>query len=87
MNSTKLPSMMDDAAQENPDKSLANRTAQAADYDLQTKFKPNGDQPAAISELLDGVGNDERDQVLLGLQVRAKLSQSHMLLRNQSALP
>ena len=67
MNSTKLPSMMDDAAQENPDKSLANRTAQAADYDLQTKFKPNGDQPAAISELLDGVGNDERDQVLLGV--------------------
>ena len=87
MNSTKLPSMMDDAAQENPDKSLANRTAQAADYDLQTKFKPNGDQPAAISELLDGVGNDERDQVLLGVTGSGKTFTIAHVIKDQSALP
>ena len=54
-------------AHENPDKQLANRHAAPADYQLETKFSPNGDQPAAIAELLEGVGNDERDQVLLGV--------------------
>ena len=52
---------------EDPNKQLANRTAQPADYDLQTKFTPSGDQPEAIAELLEGVDNDERDQVLLGV--------------------
>ena len=52
---------------EDPHKELANRTAQPAIYDLQTSFSPSGDQPAAIAELLEGVDNDERDQVLLGV--------------------
>ena len=52
---------------EDPNKQLVNRTAQPADYDLQTKFTPSGDQPEAIAELLEGVDNDERDQVLLGV--------------------
>lgn len=47
---------------EDPNKQLANRTAQPADYDLQTKFTPSGDQPEAIAELLEGVDNDERDR-------------------------
>ncbi len=59
--------MTQDGAHENPEKQLANRTAEPAVYDLQTKFSPNGDQPAAIAELLEGVSNDERDQVLLGV--------------------
>ena len=67
MNHTKLLSMTNDAAHENPDKQLANRRTAPADYHLETKFSPNGDQPAAIAELLEGIGNDERDQVLLGV--------------------
>ena len=63
--------MTQDGAHENPDKQLANRTAEPAIYDLQTSFSPNGDQPAAIEELLDGVKNDERDQVLLGVILSA----------------
>ena len=34
---------------------------------LQTEYKPSGDQPTAISELNDGIKNDDRDQVLLGV--------------------
>ena len=67
MKGTKLTAMTDDGAHENPDKALANRTAEPAQYDLQSNFAPNGDQPAAIAELLDGIANDERDQVLLGV--------------------
>ena len=67
MKGTKLTAMTDDGAHENPDKALANRTAEPAQYDLQSHFAPNGDQPAAIAELLDGIANDERDQVLLGV--------------------
>ena len=67
MKGTKLTAMTDDGAHENPDKALANRTAEPAQYDLQSQFAPNGDQPAAIAELLDGIANDERDQVLLGV--------------------
>ena len=67
MNHTKLLSMTNDAAHENPDKQLANRRTAPADYQLETKFSPNGDQPAAIAELLEGIGNHERDQVLLGV--------------------
>ncbi|MGC6537295.1 MAG: excinuclease ABC subunit UvrB [Candidatus Puniceispirillaceae bacterium] len=46
---------------------LADRQPGPADYHLKTDFAPNGDQPAAIAELLDGVKADERDQVLLGV--------------------
>ena len=67
MNHTKLLSMTNDAAHENPDKQLANRSTAPADYQLETKFSPNGDQPAAIAELLEGIENHERDQVLLGV--------------------
>jgi excinuclease ABC subunit B len=30
-------------------------------------YEPNGDQPSAIAELVSGVRQDERDQVLLGV--------------------
>ena len=33
---------------------------------MHTEFKPAGDQPTAIAELVDGIKTDERNQVLLG---------------------
>ncbi|MEM9553754.1 MAG: excinuclease ABC subunit UvrB [Acidobacteriota bacterium] len=37
------------------------------DFQVVSKFTPQGDQPAAISDLVDGIERDERDQVLLGV--------------------
>ncbi len=36
-------------------------------FDIQSDFKPAGDQPQAIAELLDGLAKGEREQVLLGV--------------------
>ena len=36
-------------------------------FRIQSAFEPAGDQPAAITELVDGVRRAERDQVLLGV--------------------
>ena len=36
-------------------------------FDLVSEYEPKGDQPRAIAELVAGVGNRERDQVLLGV--------------------
>ena len=38
-----------------------------ADFTLASEFNPAGDQPQAIANLSEGLGNDERDQVLLGV--------------------
>ena len=35
-------------------------------FDLVSEFKPSGDQPKAISELVDGINNGKKHQVLLG---------------------
>ena len=35
-------------------------------FDLVSKFEPNGDQPEAIRELVEGVNNGTKHQVLLG---------------------
>ncbi|MEI8146094.1 MAG: DEAD/DEAH box helicase family protein, partial [Alphaproteobacteria bacterium] len=35
--------------------------------ELVSEFKPAGDQPAAIAELVEGIRREERDQVLLGV--------------------
>ncbi len=37
------------------------------DFHLTTTYKPRGDQPRAISELVSGLGAGEKDQVLLGV--------------------
>src|SRR6201746_2130625 len=37
------------------------------DFQLSTTYKPQGDQPRAIGELLSGLGAGEKDQVLLGV--------------------
>ena len=36
-------------------------------FKLQSRFKPTGDQPAAIAALMEAVNGGERDQVLLGV--------------------
>ena len=38
-----------------------------ANFDLTSEFKPAGDQPTAIAELIGGIQTGERDQVLLGV--------------------
>ncbi len=38
-----------------------------ADFYLESKYQPMGDQPTAISELVDGVNDGRRSQVLLGV--------------------
>lgn len=35
-------------------------------FELVSKFNPSGDQPRAISELVDGVNSGKKEQVLLG---------------------
>ena len=35
-------------------------------FDLVSKYKPNGDQPQAIYELVSGIKEEKKDQVLLG---------------------
>src|SRR5450759_3143219 len=37
------------------------------DFQLVTSYKPRGDQPRAIEELMDGLGAGEKHQVLLGV--------------------
>ena len=46
---------------------IITRPRAPADFDLQSEFNPAGDQPTAITELVDGIRNGERDQVLLGV--------------------
>ncbi len=36
-------------------------------FDLVTEFTPQGDQPTAIAELIEGINDGETDQVLLGV--------------------
>ena len=36
-------------------------------FKLVSKYKPSGDQPEAIKELVDGINNHEKYQVLLGV--------------------
>ena len=43
------------------------RSSGPANFDLTSEFKPAGDQPTAIAELIEGIQTGERDQVLLGV--------------------
>ena len=49
------------------DNLIVSRPRGPANFDLQSEFFPAGDQPTAIAELIDGIKNGERDQVLLGV--------------------
>ena len=49
------------------DNLITSRPRGPANFDLQSEFVPAGDQPTAIEELIDGIKQGERDQVLLGV--------------------
>ena len=49
------------------DNLVISRPRGPANFCLQSEFAPAGDQPTAIEELIDGIKQDERDQVLLGV--------------------
>ncbi len=49
------------------DNMIISRLRGPASFDLQSEFAPAGDQPTAIKELIDGIEQGERDQVLLGV--------------------
>jgi len=53
---------------ENNTKNLfVTRLSGLANFDLVSEFKPSGDQPTAIAELIAGIQDGERNQVLLGV--------------------
>ena len=65
-------------------------------FDLQAPFSPSGDQPAAIDQLVDGLENGERSQVLLGVtgsgktftvaNVIAKLNRPTLIISHNKTL-
>ena len=60
--------MANDTTPIDPTKPLfADEIEETPPLTLQTEYKPSGDQPTAISELNEGIKNDDRDQVLLGV--------------------
>ena len=46
---------------------IENTQPERIDFDLVTDFKPAGDQPGAITQIVEGIENGEADQVLLGV--------------------
>ena len=46
---------------------IITRSSSPANFDLVSEFQPSGDQPTAIAELIKGIKDGERDQVLLGV--------------------
>ena len=57
-------------------------------FELKSKFKPSGDQPKAINDLTNGILNNEKDQVLLGVTGSGKtFTMAHVINRlNRPAL-
>ena len=49
------------------DNLIITRSSGPANFGLTSEFKPAGDQPTAIAELIEGIQTGERDQVLLGV--------------------
>lgn len=53
-------------------------------FELVSDFQPSGDQPAAIAELCNGINNDIRDQVLLGVTGSGKtFTMAHIIEQTQ----
>ncbi len=46
---------------------IVNKKMKKAEFYLECDYKPMGDQPSAIAELVDGVNNGQQNQVLLGV--------------------
>lgn len=53
-------------------------------FDLTTEYKPAGDQPRAIAELLSGIREGQKDQVLLGVTGSGKtFTVAHLIQQTQ----
>ena len=48
-------------------------------FKLESKYTPSGDQPQAIKELVEGINEGKRDQVLLGATGTGKSSSAKTL--------
>ena len=67
-------------SQNNTEKLIVTRSARPANFDLRSEFEPSGDQPTAIAELIAGIKDGERDQVLLGVTGSGKtFSAAHVI--------
>jgi excinuclease ABC subunit B len=52
-------------------------------FRLQTKYQPTGDQPSAISQLISGLENGEREQTLLGVTGSGKTFTMANIIQNR----
>ena len=52
------------------------------DFQLVSDFKPTGDQPQAIKELLEGLNENIEDQTLLGVTGSGKTFTVEVLLKS-----
>ncbi|MFV0321068.1 MAG: excinuclease ABC subunit UvrB [Alphaproteobacteria bacterium] len=53
-------------------------------FELVSVFEPSGDQPTAIQELCEGIENQQRDQVLLGVTGSGKtFTMAHVIQKTQ----
>ena len=70
---------------ENNTKNLfVTRLSGLANFDLVSEFKPSGDQPTAIAELIAGIQDGERNQVLLGVTGSGKtFTAAHVIKATQ----
>lgn len=54
-------------------------------FQLETKYQPTGDQPAAIKQLVDGLEKGEREQTLLGVTGSGKTFTMANIIQNRQA--
>lgn len=52
-------------------------------FKLNSKYKPNGDQPTAIAQLVDGLKKGEREQTLLGVTGSGKTFTMANIIQNE----
>ncbi|NDA07998.1 MAG: excinuclease ABC subunit UvrB [Alphaproteobacteria bacterium] len=71
------------SADTNPMKPLfASDVESMIPFTLTSEFKPSGDQPGAIKELIEGLEQNERDQVLLGVTGSGKtFTMAHVIAK------
>ncbi len=75
---------------------VENKVKGGIKFNLHTDFEPAGDQPTAIAELVEGIDNKEKDQVLLGVtgsgktftmaQIIAKTNRPALILAHNKTL-
>ena len=70
------------ALAENPE--LIDRPEGGRAFEIQSEFNPAGDQPEAIGELVEGLRDEQRDQVLLGVTGSGKtFTMAHVIQEMQ----